>query len=211
MRNKYKGQDVKNRLTNTIIRWKNSPVICKTTDDGTVLNLYSLKNRSALLASVDPDDPDIDISSITLGYVQFGGEYNCAVYIRRLPRRIYKQGIDVNYLEYIPLSQRFTKNNVDVGQMFTNSVYDSLCDVFPSFNRALLSITKSGFESVALSKDVAIIRDKGTLKFHLKGSEIGFSNMSEPKDIVIAKNEASWVYKSILSNIDNNFNIREGL
>lgn len=210
MRNKYKGVDVKNRLSNTIIRWRGIPVICKTTDDGTILSLFDMRTRNTLIANVDPDDPNIDISSINLGYVQFPAPYNCAVYVRRQPRRIYKQGVDPSHLTYTPLSIRYGNGDADYAMMYTESVFDSLTGKFPTVKNAIDMITKAKVESVALSLDVGLIRNKDTFKFYIKGVEVGFAKASEPNVVIIPKNEVSWVHTLILSEIKG-LVIKEGM
>ena len=207
MRNKYKGQDIRARLGNTLIRYKGLPVICQTDGDGTTLTLFQIRDGQ-VVAQVDPDDQNIDISSMTLGYVNTGDPYKCATYVKRLPRRMYKQGIDLSYLQFDPLSTKF--GSIDHGRLMNEVFENSLCDKFPSFARAMESITKGSHESVALSKEVAVFRTGNTLKFYIKGYESGFSNMKSPKDVTIPKNEVSWINSYILSQIDG-IKVVEGL
>ncbi len=207
MRNKYKGQDVKNRLSNTVIRYRNNPVFCKTTEDGLTLNLFSFKNRSHLIASVDPEDPNIDISSLSLGYLQFNG---IAVYVKRMPRRIYKQGIDVQHLDYKPLFSKNDRREVDLSTFFSESVFNSLMDKFSSLTVAITMMTKSAASSVALNKNVAVMREGKLLRFYIKGYEVGFSDLTDPNTVHIPSSPEAWVHSVLLEEI-NGIKVVQGL
>lgn len=140
--------------------------------------MYTLDNNQ-LAARIDPDDPDLDISSLTLGYVNISQtDYLTAVYLRREARRQYKQGVDLNHLTQFVLRDKV--NNIHPQFLKSKALLDSLEGNFPTFERAKQLIGK-GWYSVALSRDVAIKREVDMIKVYVKTDEVGYMKAGSSK------------------------------
>lgn len=189
MRNKYRGPDIKARLGSTVIRYKGVPYWCEVPDIDLVL--IDMVDRSTK-ARVDADDPDVDISSLTLGYVNTPHPYNCAIYLARNPLRMYKQGVDLSRLTYTPLVEDKDKFAVDYNRMFCQGFVDSINNVFPTLNEAIKILTTSKVKSVAVSKDIGLLKQVDMLKVYLKGLEVGWMKLGSNK-VFVPKTETSWL------------------
>jgi hypothetical protein len=197
MRQKYKGKDVIDRLHNTVIRYKSHPYLC-TVDSSGVICLNDLTNGN-LCHKVSAEDEDLDISSINIGYVNIADpDYRMAVYLKREPARRFKQGI-----EFERLTQKTLKVGVSVvspSKLGGRGFVDAVLGNFPSLQKALNDITKNGWASVALSRDVALMRDKELLKVYLKDDEVGFMRLGTT-EVMVPKTELSWYHAFLLEGI----------
>lgn len=202
MRNKYKGDDLRSRLGGTVIRYKGTPYLCDVQGEDLVLSdLVS----GALVARVSPDDPMIDISSLTLGYFNIG---KSAVYVTRHPYRRYKQGVDLGALQYQTLSQR---NAYGAADMLRNQGFlDGLNDKFPPLAKALNDIMTNSKDSVAISRDVAITKDKDVFKIHVKGSEEAWMKVGTTR-VLVPPNDSAWATVWILKDACSAWEVVEGL
>ena len=189
MRNKYRGQDIRSRLENTIIRYNGKPFLCGV--DGETIILYDLISR-AVMHRKNPDDPGLDVSSIDLGYMNLEIPRKCAVYLRRNPVRQYRQGVDLRALDYEALTLPKHGFGVSYEYMNCQGFIDSYNGKFPTFKKAIAMITVEGWYSVALSKDIAILRDNDVFKVNFKGNEVGWGRIGTNK-VLVPKTEVSWV------------------
>lgn len=194
MRQKYKGDDIKSRLDNTVIRYKNHPYFCSV--EGTILGLHGLAGEG-LIVRVDPDDPFIDISSLTLGYVNLDGDLKCAVYLKREANRQYKQGVDLGRLTQFVL--KGSGQAVNALYFRCKGLVDCVLDKYPTLDQATMMISKKGYTSVALSRNVAVKREDDLLKVYVKTDEVGYIKMGTTR-LVVPKVESSFV---------NNYFLRE--
>lgn len=201
MRNKYKGDDIRSRLGSTVIRYKNHPYFCEA--NGENLDLLDLVTKR-VTHRVAADDPYIDISSLTLGYFNIG---MAAVYIQRHPYRRYKQGVDLNALEYRTLSKDFVYGAHD---MFCQGFVEGLLDRYPSFAKAVSNMLTDKAQSVALSRDVALKREKDLFKVHVKGDEVGWIK-SGTNRVLIPPTESSWATVWILKDTSGAWEVVEGV
>lgn len=189
MRNKYRGQDIRARLENTIIRYNGKPYLCGC--EGETIVLYDIISK-AVMHKKNPDDPGLDVSSIDLGYVNILVPRECAVYLIRNPVRQYRQGVDLRALEYDALTPPKYRFGVDHGYMNCQGFLDSYEGKFPSFKKAIKNL-EEGALSVALSKDVAILKDAdGVLKVYFKQQEVGWIRPGTNK-VLLPKTETSWI------------------
>ena len=104
MEKRYENQhDVSLRLHNSILKYKDTYYYASLLDrssrdrgedfsgDDTTIGLHTLKDHK-LVKKVDANDPDLDIMSLPLGYLE-GYKWNQALYLARAPYRRQKQGI----------------------------------------------------------------------------------------------------------------------
>lgn len=206
MRQKYKGQDIRARLHHTIIRYKNHPYLAEVNESNQI-GLRDLANNN-LIALVEHDDPLIDISSISIGYVNVTHpDIRSAVYLKREPLRRFKQGIEFDMLTQIPLRTGMSSfpKSVVLSRGFVNAVLGK----FPSFKESLKLIS-DGWYSVALSRDVAFKRETNLLKVFIKDTEVGILRLGT--DIInVPKSEVSYCYVDILRQNIPDVKVVEGL
>lgn len=197
MRNKYKGDDIKGRLHNTVIRYKDHPYMCNT--EGTVIGLHDISSGN-LVFQVDSDDEELDISSINIGYVNvFSPDYKLCVYLKREPLRQFKQGLVIELL-----TQKVLRNGVPaIGKsvLMSRGFVDAVLGRFPSYEEALKMLIKEGWHSVALSRDIAIKRENELLKVYIKDTEVGYIRLSETNKLIVPKNSQSYYHVLLLEDI----------
>lgn len=198
MRNKYRGQDIRARLENTIIRYNGKPYLVGV--DGEIIILYDIITK-AIIHRKNPDDPGLDVSSIDLGYVNINEPRVCAVYLKRNPIREYKQGINLRSLEYDALTLPKHRFGVGSDMMQCQGFLDSYNGNFPTLKEGIKRITIDGGHSVALNKDVALLRDVDILKVYFKQDEVGWIRVGTNK-VTLPKTETSWVTLFNLNLID---------
>lgn len=206
MRQKYKGADVKARLNNTIIRYKNFPYLAEVNESG-VISLRDITTRN-LVATVDSDDQDLDISSIPLGYVNVLEKgLKLAVYLRREPLRRFKQGVEIETLSQKPLKDGVSI--VPAGVLYSTGLVDAIIGRYPDLDSAISMTTKNGWSSVALSRDVALKYNGGSLNIYIKDSEVGYLKLGT-KLAVVPKTDTSNISAYILSAFKF-WEVKEGL
>lgn len=212
MRNKYVGQDVRARLSGTYIRWRGNPYYCEVDQNGDSIALYSLVDGS-MTVRVSSDDPDLDISSLDLGYVNTSKRYKCCVYFQRNPYRRYKQGVEPQSLSTFPRSSNYGPGDIPAHGINSEEFYDSMCGKFPAYKVALSMITSPAtkYESVALSRDVAVQKDKDMLRVWIKKDQVAFIKLSDSNRVYIPKTELSWVHELILSSACSSWVLEEGI
>lgn len=197
MRNKYNGDDLKARLGGTILRYKNIPYMCEV--EGQNLSLYNLETGS-LQVRIEPDDQNLDISSLTLGFINIEHpDYKMAVYLKREPFRQYRQGVDLSRLTQVVLRDKLT-SPIHFKYLQCKGLLDCVLDRYPSFIEAMEKITRKGFYSVALSKNVAIKREGELLKVFVKSDEVGYIRMGDKK-VILPKTDQSGIHAFFLSQV----------
>lgn len=196
MRNKYKGDDLRGRLENTILRYNKVPYLCGV--NGETLELLDIVTGE-LVHRIEPDDFLLDISSVPLGYMN-SSHYKCAIYLKRHPYRKFKQGVVLELLTSSPLIQSPKKFNASPSRLRCAGLVRSITGNFPNLAEAIKLIT-SGAVSVALSRDVAILRDAAEIKVFIKEDEVGSFSITDKSPVVKLKEHVfPWIYESILAN-----------
>jgi hypothetical protein len=198
---KYPPADYAARLDKCIVRYAGE--LCQIhVETQSQFWLYDILNKGKALHKVVPKDARLDISTIPLGWFNTNAGY-CA-YSKRLPHRMYKQGI------YIGGRQ----SNVKVSallpaglqpdapeQIFCEGFVDSYHGKFPSFDQGVKLITSGSTKSVALTKDIAIVRKDKLFLVYLKEDEIGWIAPGTRIVKVPNANEA-WVYSKYLAELN---------
>jgi len=196
MKQRWKGDDVKARLHGTIIRYKSHPYLCGV--DGHSINLIDLQTGSTV-GTVDSDDDLLDVSSVPLGYVNIvHPDYKLCVYLKRDPLRRFKQGVEVDILTQKILRDGWSPISRDI--IRSKSLVDTILGRFPSYKEALDFITKKGFHSVALSRDIALKREGELLKVYLKESEVGYIRLGTDR-VIVPKTDQSYYHILLLEDL----------
>ena len=190
MKCRYVGGDIKKYLDDCFIRYDGVPYYASVSDDR--VHLVDLETRTTT-SIVRGDDPLLDISSIPLGWVNANSDY--ALHLKRLPYRKWKQGVSTSNTEMATL----TENGISRDRMGKNSLLNkefksSILGTYPDFGTALKLLTVKGRISVALSKDVAMVRDRSNIKVYFGEEVLGLIDLSKDKKVLqIKKTEYSWV------------------
>lgn len=198
MRQRYKGEDVKGRLHNTIIRYKDYPYMCDVSSAG-LIGLHDISSGN-LIANVESEDPELDISSINIGFVNLiAPENKFCVYLKREPLRQFKQGIVLELLSQKVLRDK--TDSVAKGALMSRGFVDAVLGRFPTYDEGLDMITKKGWTSVALSRDIAIKREEDLLKVYIKDTEVGYIRLSDTKNVIVPKGSQSYYHVLLLEDI----------
>jgi len=206
MRQKYKGDDVRARLHGTIIRWKGLPYCCDVASGDATIGLQDIANGN-LIGRVESDDIDLDISSINIGYVNIiDPDYKMAVYLKREPLRQFKQGLSIDHLTQKTL--RNSVSSVPKQKIMSRGFVDAVIGKFPSVKEAIDLISKKGWYSVAVSRDVALKRENDLLKVYIKDTEVGYMKLGTDR-LIVPKTEQSY-YHIIWLNDISGWEVSEG-
>jgi len=196
MRNKYKGDDIRARLHHTIIRHKGTPFIAEVDSTGTIGLVDLVKGE--LIRRVEPDDADLDISSIPLGYVNFAGRKKLAVYLKREPLRRFKQGVEISYLTQKTLGEEGSINFGSLQQC--QGLVDCVMNKYPTVVSAQEMLIKGGWASAAVSRNVALKRVGANYSIFVKEEEVGTMRVGSTT-INIPKSELSFIYKDVIEEV----------
>lgn len=194
MRNKYTlASDLADRLDHCYFMYKEQPVLCTVRDHGETLKLWDVTGNEVIADKVSPSDPDLDIASIELGYVQsspYSG--NRVAYLSRWPEKRYKQGVcsnnvKVNRIDGTPAGGFQVLGTKEFGRMLADDYDDIL---------GRLSDLEVG--EYAISKDIAIKKTNvGVVFVYYKMDEVGWIPPKE-QGISIIDREWSWVIERML-------------
>lgn len=206
MRNKWRGADINARLGGTVIRYDGRPYHC--TVEGEQIVLTDLISRQVIHRK-NPDDPAIDVSSLDLGYVNIETPARAAVYLERNPARRYRQGVDFNNLRYTPLTRPSSRFGVEPNSMWCKGFVDSHMGNFPTFKKAMSDLLASKAHSVALSKQVALLKDKDDIKVYYQTEEVGW--VRDMNRVIVPKTEVSWITVQTLELVSKEWVIQEGV
>jgi len=196
MKIKWEGQDLSARLDRTFIRYRGRAYYCRVVADGMLsLQRPYLNKDEGTVQTVASNDPDLDVSSLPLGYIQWGSN---AVYLKRQPGRRYKQGVDISSvcanpnsmpIEELLFSESFAN--------MTDNKYPTMASVvkFIKSNKSL----RVGTSSLALSRDVAIFWSGKVFKVRYKNEEVGYIDPKNPLVVEVPSESMSWVVSLYLS------------
>lgn len=197
MRQRYTGKDIIDRLHHTVIRYKNYPYLCivESTENIHLMDVVT----GNLQHKVHPEDDDLDISSIRVGYINLAEpNHRLAVYLKREPLRRYKQGI-----EFERLTQKVLRDGVsyvNANQLSCKGFVDSVLGIYPSLDQAVTWITKNNWHSVAISRDIALKHEGELLKVYIKDDEVGYMKLGS-RVVIVPKTELSWYSVFLLGSI----------
>lgn len=200
--------DLEQKLHDTIIRYKGIPYY--TLVDGTNLCLRSLDNANGkIVHSVNYRDPDIDISTVPLGYVNLD-PYKAAIYIKRLPVRRVKQGINAHntHVEFAlgttrQILDHYGRNGLLYNKEFENSILGKFPPLPEALNRLRELYQESEIETntpIAISRDVGLSMDEqGIIKVFYQEGYVGWMPPNENTVMVGSKNNLGWVVSKYLN------------
>jgi hypothetical protein len=162
-----KSEDVSMRLDGSIVKYKGVYKYAVYESEGTNIGLYDFSKKQLNSKSIiDANDPELDISSVDIGYVNIDS-YDMAAYVTRLPYRKQKQGTSAQNTKYqfCGDSEWFNFGNHDFA-IISPDVYRALVGGYPDLAKAV----KSRKNSVAISRDFAI---KNSTEVYFQNALIG--------------------------------------
>lgn len=199
MRVKYLSRDMETRVHGGIAFYRGQPFYVELSRENRLsLSPLTGEGDPILIAS---NDPELDVSSPSLGYINFGGYAN---YVMRRPERRFKQVVSPQSLicERV-MTGGFVGPDTLLNMLFSKEGESMLLGKYPSVKEALERIN-SGKKvvSVAVSRDTAIAKDSfGTLRVYNKLEQVGYVREGT-NIVVIPKDELAWVISKCLEGYD---------
>lgn len=192
-------KDLHDRLDGSIVLYKDYPYYCmvKHNDDGVGgdiflirMDEYDGRQKANDAIKVDIKDPDLDISSVDLGYVNFEHRDDWyALYLYRTTAKRFKQAL---YPSYISAKSIDGQNATAQGVWTSRSGFDILTDTYPDLGTALKEID-TRYE-VAISRDVALRKLKcGIILVYLRTKEVAW--IDPRSNEMIFSEKSDWVDK----------------
>lgn len=201
MRCKIPSADLSLKLHDSICRYKGEPVYIRVDRAG--LYLYKLTNTSTQFAIIKPNDPDFDISSVPLGYVQAKNE---VVYLTRIPVRKTKQGLDIRSIRVRKLvdNAAYSKSS-NTAYVFQQGFIDMVTGKAPELKDSLKELRGKYAKDekcnaqVVVSRNIAMwINEMGIINIHYKGDFVGW--VQPNGDVVhVPSTGKGWVVSKYLS------------
>lgn len=144
-----------------------------------ILKMYKLDGRLSKPTKVDYREPEFDYRAFPLGYINFMGS---AFYLRRVPSRVQKQGLDKHFVASEPVGLQGSN------WFFSKDMKDCILGIYPSVAEAMQSIDLGKAESVGVRRNFAIsFSSGGAHRLNFKGREIAY--MSDGEFILIHRKE----------------------
>lgn len=209
-------KDLKGRIGGTICRYQDDPVYCTVTNKGTI-QLQDIRavfdsQFGAILKEISPKDPDFDISSIELGYLNWevspamryphssmkrGG--NQVSFLSRPPAKRYCQGLQADYI------RRQSIDGVDEGDanyVLHSEGFIKLCrNDYPPLPEAIERLTKGGESGIAISREFALKSLDSTLILAFcEMKNIGWI-LPRSMKIEVPEGELQWIYRQMMDRL----------
>lgn len=201
MRCKIPSADLSLKLNDSICRYKGEPVYIRV--DGSRLLLYTMTQTNSPFANIKGNDPDFDISSVPLGYVQYKGEVG---YLTRIPVRKTKQGLDARSVRVRRIVDNAALSKVNsTNFIYSQGFIDMVGKKYPNLGDAVKELRGKYSKDekcqaqIAISRDIAMwINEMGIINIHYKGDFVGWV---EPDGNVVhvPSNDRGWVVSRYLS------------
>jgi hypothetical protein len=154
------------------------------------LTLYDLPSNGKKIAMhIEPNNPLFDISTVPLGYVQVNPDV--VAYVSRKPNRVYKQGINMDALNYKFISNQNRYNFSFVSKEFE----DMILGKYLPLDEALRQLRQSTVDKeVAIDRNIAlkITVSLRVIDVYFKGEVAGWI-VPDTNVVIIPSTELAWV------------------
>lgn len=200
-------KDLMDRLGGTHIKYRGEIVYAEfghypdpeTKKEVSGLILFDPLGSGKTIAMISPDDPDLDVSSFELGYVNTESERRDVkpdvIYLTRSPQKQWKQGF---------MPQRIRANAVD-GSKYTSSwsipsIFSSLCGDYPSYELYKdLRARKDPPDKIALSRQVAVKTElSGVTLVYIDCKNVAYISGQK---VVLKDDNLKWIYERVLRGV----------
>lgn len=201
-------KDLHDRLHNTIVRYRGIPVMVQVESAKSLLLKDTVSG--AQLFDVKPDDPDLDISSAEVGYLNWqptmkivryynaalAGTPNVVNYLERCPNRMYRQGLVSDSLKSYKIDGTEGINPMNLLNL--EGFRASLTGLFPSLELGLELIANEKWPEVAISQSVAIKKtDSGMCLVYYRRVNVGWI-IPRSRHIEMMDSELKWVVSRLM-------------
>lgn len=200
MKCKIPDRDLAQRLDHTFCRYRGVPYYVRYYDaDMLQLNDINSKKQVSIIKS---DDPEFDVSSIPLGYMQM--DVTRVLYLYRQPSRLFKQGLSLDNIGiYQPYQESRLRASASGVSFFSKAFIRCLEGVYEPLDIAIEFIkTYTADCQKAIDRDVALISKEGNPRaifVHYKNKEVGWIPKNQ-KVVIVPSNEDAWIISKYLSN-----------
>ena len=195
MRCKFLEQDYEQRLNGGLVFFKKKPVLVHATLGR--IDLYGFPDNERI-ATVLPNDENLDISAPRLGYVNISSR---AVYVYRRPLRQYKQSLTVGSLTtFTPMA----RGGANINDIFnTKQFAEMLVNKYPPLDAAIKFLSTKNGRGMAISRNVALVRDSyGFVHVFFKMEEVGIIEDLSKRVITVPNSTMAKVVSKCLSGFD---------
>lgn len=208
--------DLTDRLHGTICRYKGKAGYVSVQSKNEIW-LMNICNQGTVLFRFKPNDPDFDISSAEIGYMNF--EVNpdmlkyyrkedylpCVLWFDRMPQRRYRQGLYSECLEMSGINGQSARPNYQGMAMSSRGMADMIEGSYPPFRPALAVIRNPKFEvsEIALSKDVALQATESRMVLvYIRCNNIGWIAPGEQTVTIKPDAPEGWLIRKMLSSVN---------
>lgn len=199
-----RGEDLRQKLDNTICRYKGEPYLVRI--DGKNAVLFDIVDTSKSVLTVKTDDDDFDIASPSLGYMNYRDK---VVYISRPPLRRTRQGIEPRNLSFKNISgdksqgigYRDSGNEYVFSEGFRNLILGKYPDVGEVIKELRAEWKKNQKVKLqrAVSRNIAFsVREVGIIDVYYKTESVGY--ILPNSDVVnVPDIDKSWIISRYLA------------
>lgn len=199
MRCKIPDRDLAQRLDNTICLYRQVPYLVRI--DGPQVQLRDIPT-SKIVEIIKSDDPDFDISTIPLGYVQWGPQ---VVYLGRRPARIWKQAFSAENMSvksiggddaaFRDANRPFTLRSREFLNMIRND-YPVLDQVLEDFR------LRKEAKEIAISRDIAVQYNSNLhiTYVYYKTQQVGFI-LPNTRRVIVPSTDFGWIVSKYLNGL----------
>ncbi len=153
MKVKYLRQDYTQKLHGTLVTYKGRVYYCNVDEDTEVLKLTTLGSNK-VIHKVVPEDTDLDIDSVKLGFFNCREPYS--IYVKRLPLRQVRQGVSLNNISVSALTERGELVGIATSTFNAVEVQNGFDGSWPDLKTAIELLKIPGKHSIALTQDAAL-------------------------------------------------------
>lgn len=154
--------DVKLRLSNSLVRVKDRPVIVMDAHPGGVVSVRDVED---IVLNVKVKD--LELTPVPLGFVNQDGQL---LYVMRKPTRRYKQGLTRENIHAIDV---FTGKEVGLN-LHSVALSDTIRGVYPSVGDCFTAVREGAQKALAFSREWAVALMKDELSILHKGVVVGY-------------------------------------
>lgn len=191
---KYLAQDFEQRMHGGIAFYDRKPVLVQASRGVISISDFPEQTRAR---NIDKDDPLLDLSSPTLGYINFK---NDAFYVARKPERKYKQTLTFGAISlWNPSTNKASAQSTEA-IFYTKEFAAMLLGVYPKLEDVLKTLNNdtTKVKARAIDRDVCIAKDSyGIIRVYYKYDEVGHI---EPGETIVRvpHTELAWVISKYL-------------
>ena len=203
MRCKYLPQDLTARLDDSVCRYRGEPVYVRVNGDR--LRLFDLTNMQKWKWEIIYTDPEFDISSPLLGYMNtdvINLSNNKCYYVRRKPVRRYKQGFNLVASTFSMLDGTLERKRDISSLMYSKGMKECITGVYPTLDQ-VLDFFKKNFKpgetlEAAVTREIALqVGKNGVVNVFYKEFEVGWMTLKE-NVVHIPSGDWAWVISKFM-------------